>query len=278
MKRGSDMTAHLRLVQTDGQPTFRLTQQPAPMLDWLPIANLRMDDRYQRPLGRNNWQAIRKIAQGFDWCAFSPVLVAPLEGGLYAVIDGQHRVHAAALAGIQQVPAMIVPVPSAQQAVAFVKVNAGIRVTPHQTFRAELAAKAPEAVAIAKACADAGCEAPTYHPSSKTKKPREVYCIGFLRATIRAGNAAYLTAVLQAIVAFDTKGRAALYSDYVLEPFVWGAAQTRLRDVGTLTKALLTRDPFHVLEAATSVAKTKGVPAAIEKRKAMAWLIGQVAK
>ncbi len=278
MKRGSDMTAHLRPVQTDGQPTFGLTQQPAPMLDWLAIANLRMDDRYQRPLGQHNWQAIRKIAQRFDWCAFSPVLVAPLEGGLYAVIDGQHRVHAAALAGIQQVPAMIVQVARAHQALAFVKVNSGIRVSPHQTYRAELAAHHREALAIAAAAQAAGCTVPTSHPSSKNKKPREIYCIGFLRTCIRAGHAPYLTAALQALVAFDTKGRVGLYNDFVLGPFVNAAVQTGVTNTAHLTAALHLRDPFHVLEAAAATAKTKGLFATAEKRKAMARQILAVTK
>ena len=39
---------------------------------------------------------LRRIAEQFDWRLFAPVIVAPIEGGLFAVIDGQHRTHAAA--------------------------------------------------------------------------------------------------------------------------------------------------------------------------------------
>ena len=37
---------------------------------------------------------------------------------------------------------------AAKQALAFVSVNSGIRVSPHQTFRAELAAASAEAVMV----------------------------------------------------------------------------------------------------------------------------------
>ena len=272
------MTAHLRPITIPHEQPHALREQPVPQLGWLKISTLKIDDRYQRPLGPHNWQAIRKIAQDFDWCAFAPILCAPVEGGLYAVIDGQHRVHAAALCGIKEVPAMIVQVAPAHQALAFVKVNSGIRVSAHQTYRAELAAHHPEALAIAAAAQAAGCTVPTSHPSSKNKKPREIYCIGFLRTCIRAGHAPYLTAALQALVAFDTKGRVGLYNDFVLGPFVNAAVQTGVTNVAHLTAALHLRDPFHVLEAAAATAKSKGIFATAEKRKAMAWQIGQVAK
>lgn len=260
----------MRAIITDGLPASTLREQPAPMLDWLKITMLRIDDRYQRPLTARNWKAIEHIARNFDWCAFGAILCAPVAGGLYAVIDGQHRVHAAALCGIEAVPAMIVPVAPAKQALAFVSVNSGIRVSQHQTFRAELAAQDSEAMAIMQACADAGCEALTYNPSAKTKKPRQLANIGFLRSCIRAGHQSELTAALSAIVAYDTKGRVALYTDYILAPLVAAIVQTGVTDVAHLTRALQARDPFHALEAASAYAKTSGTSAAAEKRRALA--------
>lgn len=259
----------MRSITTDTLPSVPLREQPAPMLDWLKISTLRIDDRYQRELGAANWKAIQHIAQNFDWCAFGPILCAPIEGGLYAVIDGQHRTHAAALCGIERVPAMIVPVPAAAQALAFVKVNSGIRVSQHQTFRAELAANLPEALAIRDAVAAAGCEALAYHPSAATRKPGQISGIAFLRACIRAGNGKHLTAALSAIVAYDTKGRTGLYTDYILAPWVAAVVQTGVTDVATLTHALQLRDPFHTLEAATAYAVTNRLSSATEKRRAL---------
>lgn len=263
----------MREIIVENVPRCDLREQPAPMLDWIKISALRIDDRYQRPLGARNWKAIHKIAANFDWCAFGPILCAPVEGGLYAVIDGQHRVHAAAICGIERVPAMIVPVPPANQALAFVKVNSGIQVSQHQVFRAELAANEPEALAIQSACAAAGCEAITYNPSTSTRKPGQVANIGLLRAAIRAGHGAELTAALTAIKAYDTKGRPALYTDYVLAPWLAAIVQTGVTDTDRLTRALQSRDPFHAIEAANGYAAANNISAPAEKRRALARLI-----
>lgn len=260
---------HHREINVSGLEPKAMREQPAPMLDWLKIANLRIDDRYQRPLTARNWKAIHDIAANFDWCAFGPILCAPIEGGLYAVIDGQHRAHAAALCGIERIPAMIVPVPPAKQALAFVSVNSGIRVSQHQTFRAELAAASAEAVAIAEACRAAGCEALTYNPSAASKKPRQISSIGFLRACIRRGEAQALTAALAAIVAYDDKGRPGLYSDYILSPWVAAVAQSGVTDTNLLANALRRRDPFHAIEGATNFARLNGTSAPVEKRRTL---------
>jgi hypothetical protein len=220
----------LRPIDIADLPTQTLREQPGPMLQWVPIDRLRIDTRYQRPMIAGNWKQVLRIAVNFDWCAFGPILCAPVAGDLFAVIDGQHRAHAAALCGIEAVPAMIVPVPPHRQAIAFVQVNSGIRVSAHQTFRAELSANDPEALAIQKAVADAGCEALTYNPSAATRKPGQLSCVGLLRKLVRAGLADDLTAALRALRAYDTTGRVALYSDHILEPWVAAVARSRTRD------------------------------------------------
>jgi hypothetical protein len=64
---------------------------PAPILDWLKIGALVVDPTYQRNIGRRGTINIKSIAENFDWSKFAPVIVAPLEGGKFAVVDGQHR-------------------------------------------------------------------------------------------------------------------------------------------------------------------------------------------
>jgi len=260
MHMNSDAT--FREIETSSLVPAPLRDQPAPMLEWVKIDNLRIDTRYQRPLEKRNLAAIQKIADSFDWCAFGPILCAPIAGGLYAVIDGQHRAHAAALCGIEAVPAMIVPVPSREQAVAFVRVNSGIRVFAHQTLRAELAAGDPVAVAMQRAVEDAGCELLTYNPHSASRRPRTVTCVGFVRKVIKSGRGPALTAALRGIVLHDTTGSPALYSDYVLVPLVAAVAGTACEDPNVIARALNARRIFIVLDQATKAATEKGIAVA----------------
>ncbi len=81
---------------------------PAPLLQWVKIAELVVDDRYQRPIygaGRVN---VRRIAEAFSWAKFAPIVVSPVEGGRFAIVDGQHRATAALLRGIEAVPAQVI--------------------------------------------------------------------------------------------------------------------------------------------------------------------------
>lgn len=261
---------YLRRIITDNLPMQPLREQPAPTLAWLRIADLRVDERYQRQIDARGWAAIHKIAKNFDWTAFSPVLCAPLEGGLFAVIDGQHRAHAAQLCGIEKVPGAIVPVPANEQAMAFVRVNSAIAVSSYQTFRAELAAGNPEAQEMARACSDAGCEAMTFKPGNKSRQPRRVFFLGLVRSMVRAGRADTLTTALRALVAYDQNGRAALYSDYILRPLTDAIDKTGVRSPELIAAALRTRDPFHTLEEATRLAIEHGKPAPAERRDRLA--------
>jgi hypothetical protein len=156
---------------------------PAPILQWLPIEALRVDDSYQRDLKRENWTAIRKIAATFLWSRFSPVFVAPIEGGLYAIIDGQHRTHAAALCGIASVPCQIVQMSREEQAEAFAAVNGmATRVTLWNLYRASRTAGIEWAVRIQATAEAAGCNVAENNASTKAKKPGEIYAIeGFRR-------------------------------------------------------------------------------------------------
>jgi ParB-like nuclease domain len=146
-----------RGIHVDGRPIFAAEPGPAPMLHWLPIDRLIIDEAYQRPLGRNNWLAIEKIAANFQWSRFGPVLVAPITGGLYAIIDGQHRCHAAAMCGITEVPAMVVQVGIEEQSRAFAWVNSQtIKVTLFHVYKAALAAKEDWAIRADAAVAGGG--------------------------------------------------------------------------------------------------------------------------
>lgn len=81
---------------------------PAPKLEWIDISDLVVDDSYQRPIARAGKTNIARIVSNFRWCYFAAVVVSPIEGGKYAIVDGQHRVTAAAILGITSVPCQLI--------------------------------------------------------------------------------------------------------------------------------------------------------------------------
>src|ERR1700693_5195445 len=78
------------------------------MLQWLKITDLVVDPAYQRPIVGKGRRNVDRIARAFSWSCFAPVVVSPVEGGKFAIIDGQHRTTAAALVGFDSVPCQVV--------------------------------------------------------------------------------------------------------------------------------------------------------------------------
>lgn len=176
----------------------------APILQWLDIGDLVIDESYQRDLKRQNWVAIRKIVAKFKWSMFSPVFVAPVEGGAYAIIDGQHRTHAAAICGFKQVPCQIVHMTQAEQAAAFAAVNGVVTaVTYHQLLKAALAAGEEWAVNAKDIAKSAGCRLMTSNGSSLTKKPGEIFGVKGFLSVIEARPRGPLIAALKILMATE---------------------------------------------------------------------------
>lgn len=172
---------------TDQKPVDRegIGAGAVPELRWLAIADLVVDETFQRPIERHGWQAIRRIAEGFAWGKFAPVIAAPLVGGKYSLIDGQHRTHAAALCGFAHVPAMVVVLAPTDQAASFAAINGNVtRISAFHVLKAALAAGEPWAIRARDAVAAGGCELMTYHPSASDKLPRQVYAIQTIRRFI----------------------------------------------------------------------------------------------
>jgi hypothetical protein len=68
-----------------------------PVLSWIDIARLNIDDTYQRSLeGESSVALIRKIAAKWDWRMCQLVQVARRADDSLWIVDGQHR-HAAAV-------------------------------------------------------------------------------------------------------------------------------------------------------------------------------------
>lgn len=220
--RGIDLSG-LKAPERAGQSAGAV-----PELRWVAIADLVIDDTFQRPIEKHGWAAIARIAADFSWGKFAPVVVSPVVGGGYALIDGQHRTHAAALCGFDSVPAMVVVLSPADQAASFAAINGNVtRISAFHVLKAALAAGEPWAVSARDAVAAAGCVLMTYHPSHSAKRPGEVYCIQAVRRMIDMGRADVVSAGLRALsarIGAETGVSAGVeaFSESVLRP--WFAA------------------------------------------------------
>lgn len=193
----------MRAIDISGQaPVGGVQAGAVAELRWLAIADLVIDDRFQRPLKPDSWRAIRRIAEAFAWGKFAPVVASPVVGGKYSLIDGQHRTHAAALCGFEMVPAMVVVLSPSDQASSFAAINGNVTaITAFHVYKAALAAGEGWAIAARDAVAEGGCQLMTYHPSAVNKRPREVYCIQTVRRYVGQGRADVIRAGLSALAA-----------------------------------------------------------------------------
>lgn len=191
---------------------------PAPMLQWVRIDQLVVDDRYQRDLKPGNWRAIQKIADSFRWSRFSPVFVAPVEGGLFAIFDGQHRTHAAAVCGFAEVPCQIVQMSLEEQAASFAAVNGLVtKVTLLQIYKAALTASEPWALECAAIYADANCRLMTHHGSADAKRAGQIYAVALIRHFQAKGQGALVTFALAGLRASEGGAEATMWSNDVLK-------------------------------------------------------------
>lgn len=250
-----------RIIDVEGREPVIASPGPAPILDWVKVDRLIVDDDYQRSLGPSNWKAIRKIAESFLWSRFQPLLLAPVEGGRFAIIDGQHRAHAALLCGIEEVPAVAVMVGREEQSRAFAWVNSQtIKVTSLQVYKAARSAGEDWAVRATRAVEAAGCQLMTYNKSGKDKRAGELYCVVTVRRLIEGGMDEALTSGLGALLACPRTNTTAAFSDYILKDWIPAVHASPVRNPQVLADALSIRNPFKVIEDAKAAFSTTGGP------------------
>ena len=185
---------------------------PDPVLTWLPISELCIDPDYQREINRDGRRAIEAIASKFEWSKFSAVVVSPISGGRFAVIDGQHRTTAAKLIGITSVPCIVQSLDRAGQAAAFAAINGSVtKITPWHVYKAALAAGEGWAVVLQRTAANASCRVMTANRSAKDKSGGELYGINTLRLLVKRHGEALVTHALKAY-------RKSIYGDL---PIAW---------------------------------------------------------
>jgi hypothetical protein len=159
-----------------------------PDLKFLPVARLRVDPTYQRSLESANSQAlVRRIGANFQWVAFGAVLVVVDGKKGWLILDGQHRVAGAKLAGIDEVPSIIVEAASvAEQAAAFVRANRDrVQLNVYALFHARLAAGEVEAAELARQLKKAGIVVPRYQPPADRIEPGVTIALGTLQRIAR---------------------------------------------------------------------------------------------
>lgn len=213
-------------IELKGFKARALRDQPQPMMIWASLDQLVINRAYQRNITPAGRAAIQRIADGFDWRKFQPILVSPHSGGKMAIVDGQHRAHAAALVGLDAVPAMTVAMSLSEQAAGFAAINRDrINVRPEQIYRAELAAGAAWARDCKAAVEASGCQLATSNPTHTAKRPGIVYSISLVRRMVAAGEGIAVTAGLRAIRGSAAGEDVENYGGAVLA--VWLAALAR---------------------------------------------------
>jgi hypothetical protein len=159
---------------------------PAPQLQWLDIALLVVDPGYQRDITAQGKRNVKRIAEQFDWRYFSPVIVAPIAGGRYAVVDGQHRATAAMLCGHAAVPCQVIMASPGEQAKAFTAVNGTVtRVHTLAMHKAAVAAGDEVAREVERVAKAGGAKILAYPVPELKQAPGQTMAIGALRDLIQ---------------------------------------------------------------------------------------------
>jgi len=233
-------------------PKSDLSPGPAPQLQWVPTDKFVVDDTYQREIGKRGRENVTHIAEHFDWSKFAPVIVAPVEGGLYAIVDGQHRTTAAMLRGIESVPCQIVQADRAQQAAAYAAVNGNItKTTPQQLFHARLAAGDDEARAIAEICAVASVTIARRNLTSSRMKAGQTQAVGALRRCLHEYGRETLITALQCITE-TADGNPGFVRATIVEGLCEALHNTPWRDAGeALLRAM---DSFSFVDVWSEIA------------------------
>lgn len=181
------MTLSLRKIDASDYPKLKPPAsfgRPA-RLEWLPVKQLVVDPEYQRGISGVGRKNVIRIASTFNWAMFAPVIVSGVGSNQYAIVDGQHRVTAAALLGIDNVPCCIIEAKRGEQAAAFKAINGNVtRMHTTSMLHASIAAGESDALRL-KAVADrAGVVILRYPKPVSAMSPGETIAVSSIRRAI----------------------------------------------------------------------------------------------
>jgi len=191
----------VRRISTEGFEKPKSTAAgAAPMLQWLKITDLVVDPAYQRPIIGKGRQNVDRIARAFSWSCFAPVVVSPVEGGKFAIIDGQHRTTSAAIVGFDSVPCQIVIAAREEQAAAFKAINGCTTpISQMALHAAALVASEPWAVEVARVCTCAQVELLRYPVPADKQAPGQTMAVGAIARCLKQYGEATLITALQCV-------------------------------------------------------------------------------
>jgi hypothetical protein len=184
-----------------------LATQPGPPPDmaWLPLAQLAVNSAYQRDITRQGEATIGRIARGFSWAKFSPVIVTRIPGNIpfYEIIDGQHRSTAAFVCGYDKVPCYIVKGITGEEAARiFAAVNGNVTAMSAQSvYKAALAGGERWAKDMTEAAQSAGVTILTHATTARLQKPGQTLSVGSLRKLYAVHGKAVVAATLRLLMA-----------------------------------------------------------------------------
>lgn len=228
---------------SDLLPLQKLSFVPAPVpasdighrgeLVWLPLSKLRIDPAYQRAILQSGKANIGRMVADFSWQLFAAIVVARRPGGVFAIIDGQHRATAALNhGGIAEVPCLVVEGGVQAEARAFGAINSNVtRVLALQSFRAKVAAGDADAVMLVDLCAEAYVKVAPYARMADQLTPGETNAIGSLRSVLRQYGRKVLVESLTALRTLDD-------SAGLSSPAILGAGAALGNDSDLMAKAV----------------------------------------
>lgn len=202
----------------------------------LPLTSLVVDERYQRPITNKGRMIVSRIVAAFDWRKFTPLVVTEVEGGLYAIIDGQHRATAALMhPSVHLVPCMVVKTTVAEAADTFAAINgARTDVSTGQLFKSRLASGDEMALAVKAACDVAGVVLLAHRSDSLgSYKPGETLAVATIERAFRLYGRDVLITTLQCVTQTGDGNPGSLRA-----PLIWAlcdvlAARADWRDAGS---------------------------------------------
>ncbi|MXQ13567.1 ParB N-terminal domain-containing protein [Microvirga makkahensis] len=191
----------MRQISTEGlEKPANVNAGAVPMLQWLRIEDLLVDPAYQRPIVGQGRRNVMRIAKAFSWSCFSPVVVSPVEGGKFVIIDGQHRTTAAALIGFDSVPCQVVIASREQQAAAFKAINGiTVPISPMALHAAAVVAREPWAIDTADICLRAEVELLRYPLPVERQRAGQTMAVGAITQCLKRFGPDTLITALQCV-------------------------------------------------------------------------------
>lgn len=237
----------------------------APQLQWIKIADLVVDETYQRSMSLAGRRNVRAIAEGFRWAAFSPVIVSPVVGGQFAIVDGQHRTTAAALCGFESVPCQVVIASANEQAVAFRRINGNTtKIHPMHMFHAAVASGDPEAVAAMDVAKEAGVTILRSPTKISELKPGQTCSFGAIVSGVKTHGRETVLLSLRALRGPGNDVRGLLVAPIIKAAGNVFAECLRIRPAAAVLEAFDKVKVIKELDPAMADARQRGVSVEVE--------------